>query len=1091
MEKLLDNKRAKVIDTLQEEIKENSKISVISAYFTIYAYDKLKGSLQNVEELRFLFVEPTFTQQKDDRREFYIEQRDREKQLSGTEFEIKLRNELTQSKVAKECADWIKEKTEFRSLKKSDTSTARIVHCSSDDEKDFVVQGALDFTSAGLGATNSRKLDLNMYTDDSSATQEVLNWFDQIWDNPDLVEDVKEEVLENIQTIYNENSPEFIYFVTLYNIFKDFIDDLEEDDIIKPKTGFMETLVWNKLYKFQKDGVMGAISKLDEHNGCILADSVGLGKTFEGLAVIKYYELRNDRVLVLCPKKLRDNWTMYRVNDKRNILADDRFNYDVLNHTDLSREKGSSGDINLETVNWGNYDLVVIDESHNFRNNDLRKNKKTRYRKLMEDIMQSGVKTKVLMLSATPVNNKLNDLKNQIAFITEGNDNALVTSGIDSIQSTLRVAQQVFNVWQKSSQKERTLENLLKQLNVDYFKLLDSLTIARSRKHIQKYYDLSEVGKFPERLKPVNYKTQVDTKNEFPDLGDVNDDIRHLQLAMYSPLRYVFPDKRQKYEELYDIKLSSGSEFKQSDRENNIIHLMRVNILKRLESSVYSYTLTLSKMLKKTSAVLSQIEEFEKNNSVSVGNIFTSVEGDQEESIDGDDPELEGLLVGNKVRVSLEDIDIIKWKEDLYDDRSKFQNLVNDARKITPERDEKLRQMKEVIDDKIRAPFNAGNKKLLIFSTYADTTKYLFDQISTWVKEEFDVNVALVTGTGSNKVTTNRINKEFNSILTHFSPISKEKEKIYPESQETIDIIIATDCISEGQNLQDCDCLVNYDIHWNPVKIIQRFGRIDRIGSTNDSVKLINFWPNMELDAYINLEQRVRGRMVLLNVNAAGEEDIINETDTQVMNDIEYRKNQLLKLQEEVLDLEDISGNISITDLTMNDFKMDLVEYMKEHKDKLEKAPLGMYAIADSTIVKDDSVQKGVLFVLKQVNFSELTSKESNAIHPYYLLYITNEGEIIYGYMQAKYILDLLKKVSNGVTDIATELVSEFDQETDEARNMKKYSTLLARAVEEIIGQRQEMGVEAVFQLGRNNIAEDSALSGLDDFELISFMIIK
>ncbi|MBU1976754.1 MAG: DEAD/DEAH box helicase family protein [Nanoarchaeota archaeon] len=1089
MEKILDNKKNKVVDALKSGISKGAKISTISAYFTIYAYNALKDQLKNIDEFRFLFVEPTFIKEKEERREFYIRRLEREKRLSGTEFEIRLKNELTQSKIAKECADWIRDKADFRSLKKSDKFSSKLFHVSNQDDKDFSIHGSIDFTSSGLGSSASKRLEMSQYTDDTETTKEMLEWFDDIWKNKELVEDVKGEVLKSVEVIYHENSPEFVYFVTLYNIFYDYLEEISEEGIVKEKTGFNDTLVWNKLYKFQKDGVIGAISKLEQHNGCIIADSVGLGKTFEALAVIKYYELRNDRVLVMAPKKLRDNWALYRLNDVRNILEKDRFSYDILNHTDLSRERGFSGDINLETVNWGNYDLVVIDESHNFRNYERSKGKKTRYDKLMADIIKAGVKTKVLMLSATPINNKMNDLKNQVAFITEGNNSALQNEGIGSIENTLKFAQTIFNKWQKEPEKDRTLENLLNKLNVDYFKLLDSLTIARSRKHIEKYYDLEEIGDFPERMKPTNHKTGIDLDGEFPSFEDVNNAISRLNMAMYSPLFYVLPDKRKKYEEKYDIELRGGkSKFTQMDRETQLVNLMRINILKRLESSIYAYVLTVEKMLMKTKGVIDTIVEFEKHKN---HNTFNAESGDQEEAIDGDDEQLEDFLIGNKIQVSLEDVDVIRWKQDLEDDLSRFDDLLKKAKKISVARDEKLYELKKLIQNKIENPINDNNKKILVFSAFADTANYLYKNIADWVKIAFDVDSALVTGGGTNKTTAKDIHTEFNSILTHFSPISKEKDKVYPKTKSEIDIMIATDCISEGQNLQDCDTLVNYDIHWNPVRIIQRFGRIDRIGSKNTRIKLINFWPNMELDAYIKLEQRVRGRMILLNSSATGEDDIINETDPGVMNDIEYRKKQLVKLQDEVVDLEDISGGVSITDLTMNDFKMDLLEYIKTNKEDLEKAPLGMYAVADGKKMGEDELKPGVIFTLKQVSFSEEKSTEANALHPYYMVYITDDGEVSLGYVQAKYILDIFKKLAKGTNEVIKELVKQFDKETKEAKDMSKYSKLLMQAVSNIIGKKQDEGIASMFTLGETGISSDSNLSGLDDFELISFLVIK
>lgn len=1085
MEKVLDNKKAKISDVLSEQVKLNSQLSVISSYFTIFAYDKLRDTLKDIDKLRFLFLEPTFTSAKEEIREFFIKKLDRERQLSGTEYEIKLRNELTQSKIAKECADWIQEKAEFRSLTSPDVS-AKFIHVNNPDSE-FTVYGALDFTSTGLGFSNSRKYELSVYSDDKTTTQEMLDTFNQFWNNKGLVEDVKEAVLKSIQTIYKENTPEWIYYTTLYQLFKEHIDELLEENIIKPRTGFKETAVWNKLYKFQKDGVLGAIDKLEKHNGCIIADSVGLGKTFEALAVIKYYELRNDRVLVLCPKKLRDNWLIYKINDKRNTLVQDRFNYDLLNHTDLSRDRGISGDIDLKMINWGNYDLIVIDESHNFRNNDPRKNRKTRYKKLMEDIIKSGVKTKVLMLSATPVNNKMNDLKNQVAFITEANDSALVNDGIQSIESTLRRAQYQFNKWLDKPTEERKLDTLLSHLNVDYFKLLDALTIARSRRHIEKYYDLEEVGKFPTRLKPKNIKSKIDLQDEFPEFEEINNSIKRLTLAIYSPLQYVLPGRLEKYTEKYDIKVKDGTvAFKQTDRERSLVNLMRVNILKRLESSIYSFNLTLNRLSFKIKQELDRINNYSDQD-------FYELETDEEGTVlFEDDEQMEAMLSGSKTKVFLHDIDLVRWRQDLVSDQEKLLELLGQSKTVTVNRDAKLRDLKMAISNKVQQQINTGNNKLIVFSAFADTAQYLYENISDWASHEFKINSALVTGGGPNKSTSNEIPNDLGSILTNFSPRSKEKDKIYPEIKDEIDILVATDCVSEGQNLQDCDCLINYDIHWNPVRIIQRFGRIDRIGSINDSVQLINFWPDMELDEYIRLEARVRGRMMLLNSSATGEDDIINETDQDVMNDIEYRKNQLMKLQEEVVDIEDISGNISITDMTMSDFKMDLMEYLREHRTELEQAPLGTYAIASIDQANNDSLKPGIIYTLKQASFSDMNSAESNALHPFYMVYIQDDGEIKHTYLQAKHILDIYKKICNGHNTVNQDLVKAFNEETNEAKDMSQYSNLLKESIYHIIGRKQEQGLSELFgTVGQTNIANDSSLKGLDDFELVSFLIIK
>ena len=942
MFRMIDNRNTGTVgDILKEEIQDGARLSILAAHLSIYAYKELKEELEKVDSVRFLFTEPTFTENKESKeqkREFLLKKKYRETSLSGNEYEIALKNELNQSAIAKEFAGWIKDKVEIKSVKDTkDRPQIMFKGISIQNESDeSVIQGSLDFDASGLGYAPSPAYVMNQFAKDKMATQQFVGWFNQFWDNDEFVEDIKSEVLESVQTMYKENTPEFIYFVTLYNIFKEYLDEFDEDKIIKGKTGFKNTTVWNKLYKFQKDGVLGAIEKLERYNGCVIADSVGLGKTFEALAVIKYYELRNDRVLVLCPKKLRDNWTLYTQNDTRNILLEDRFRYDVLNHTDLSRSSGMSGSIDLRTINWGNYDLVVIDESHNFRNNQARNNKETRYSRLMKEIIKKGVNTKVLLLSATPVNNKMNDIKNQIAFITEGNDKHFENEGIKSIEATLRKAQTIFNKWVKLPEKDRTTQTFLEMINFDYFKLLDTITIARSRKHIEKYYNMSEIGKFPERLKPMNIHSDIDTQGSFEAISSINKKILKLNLAIYSPLQYVLPQKRAVYSEKYDIKVQNGkSVFKQTDREQSIVHLMRVNLLKRLESSINSFTITLERILYQ---VEKGIEGLEKNISPEYEHL----------SIDdiNNDEQLNDLLVGNKVKVLISDVDRIRWKQDLIEDKEILENLLKEAKKISVERDAKLEKIKEVIQNKIENPINPENKKVIIFTAFADTARYLYENLNKWAYTNYNIYSALITGGGGNKTNFPNIKAEMSDILINFSPKSKERSKVFEKVNGEIDILIATDCISEGQNLQDADFLVNYDIHWNPVRIIQRFGRIDRLGSQNDKIQLVNFWPHMELDEYINLEARVSGRMILLDVSATGEENVIEYDENKKMNDLDYRKKQLKQLQESVLNLEDVSGGISITDLTMNDFKMDLLEYMKDNKRKLEKAPMGMYAIS-------------------------------------------------------------------------------------------------------------------------------------------------
>lgn len=1070
--KTLNNQLGETVyKELEKHIKKGSKVSTISAYFTMYAYSALKKELDKIDEMRFIFTTPSFSKNKDkEAREYEIVNNN----IFGNEFELKLRNEMTQSAVAKDCAKWLKDKVEIKSFKEPNVAQPRMIHVHNKSEEDIVINGSVDFTTDGLGITGSNRADFNNFMAGEEFTDSQLLSFDTLWNNEMVLTDVKDKLLKQMEVMYEENSGEFIYFKSLYHIFYNYLDELDEDNIVKKGNKLKETKIWNTLYQFQQDAVIGAIDKIEKYNGCILADSVGLGKTFTALAIIQYYELRNDRVLVLVPKKLRENWTIYTLNDKRNIFAEDRFRYDVLNHTDLSRERGFSGNIDLKTINWENYDLVVIDESHNFRNNPAVKDRVTRYQRLMNDVIKQGHKTKLLMLSATPVNNKMNDIKNQIAFITEDKDNALEEIGISSINHTLRNAQTIFNQWSKLDDNTRTGEKFVDMMDLEYFKLLDTLTIARSRKHIEKYYDLAEIGEFPNRLDPINESSDIDIKKEFPTLNEINNEIERLNLSVFSPFLYILPQKREDYAKKYDIAIGEGkSVFKQTDREKSLIQLMRINLLKRMESSIHSFKLTIEKLLFKINKTLEKIDNISEYNE----DIDISL-------IDPEEDEYDELMFGKKTKVLLQDMDLIKWKQDLKLDKEKLEFLFTQAKEVDCFRDEKLADLKKVISNKIENPINEDNKKILIFTAFADTAKYLYENISQWIFDNYGLYTALVTGSGDNKTNLKAVrNTDIDEILTSFSPISKNRNIINPEMTEEIDILIGTDCISEGQNLQDCDYLINYDIHWNPVRIIQRFGRVDRIGSKNKDIQLVNFWPNIELDEYINLKGRVENRMVMVDVSATGEENIIVNND-KVMNDLEYRKNQLEKLKDQVIDLEDVSDAISITDLTFNDFKIELMEYMKKHRKELDNAPFGIYSI-----VPAGEFEPGVIFLLRQVKGVK-ESKDKNALTPYYLVYISEDEEVKLNYIQSKKILDYYQKLCSGKKEVFRNLVESFDRETDNGRQMDKYSQLLKESIENIIGKKQETGVRSLFTKGGTSPVKNN-IEGLEEFELISFLILK
>jgi superfamily II DNA or RNA helicase len=905
----------------------------------------------------------------------------------------------------------------------------------------------------------------------------LAQWFDAQWASLPDERGAKDGLLSLLEALARHRDPYLIYALVLHHLFAARGDELDEEQVIKSATGIRNTVVWKKLFKFQRDGVVGSIDRLNRLGGCILADSVGLGKTFEALAIIKYHELRNDRVLVLCPKRLRDNWTLYKANDRRNILASDRFNYDVLNHTDLSRDGGLSGDIDLAHVNWGNYDLVVIDESHNFRNKKTpQAGGETRYDRLMRKIIREGVKTRVLMLSATPVNNRMADLRNQIVFATEGDDTALLEHGLGSIDSTTRLAQKQFNRWLDLDEAERTPSRLVEMLGFDYFTLLDLLTIARSRKHIEKYYGLSETGRFPERLKPINIKADVDLRGAFPAIRDINLEIRRLNLAAYAPLRYVLPHKQEAYDKKYSTEVKGGTGFfRQVDREESLIHLLRVNVLKRMESSVVSFALTVERQLADVEATLRRIE----------------AQAEDVEEIDIDDidieyPAFESLLVGRKVKVLLQDVDLVRWKQDLVEDRNRLATLVAAAREIDAERDAKLAAIREVIANKRRDPINGQNRKVLVFTAFADTARYLYEQLAPWAKAKLGLHTALVTGTGSNQTTLPGLRRDLASILTAFAPRSKERPEELA-SEGDLDLLIATDCISEGQNLQDCDWLINYDIHWNPVRIIQRFGRIDRIGSPNERIQLVNFWPNMELEEYINLEQRVSGRMVLLDVSATGEENLIEQQSGNQMNDLEYRRKQLLKLQEAVIDLEDLSTGVSIADLTLTDFRIDLAEFRKAHPGALEAQPLGTFAV---TTTVETEIPPGIVFCLRAEGCEAARIPEGGyPLAPHYLVHVGDDGAVLLPYLHAKQILDRLKRLCLGRDLPDAGACARFDKATKDGEDMRHAQGLLAAAVASVVGKSEERAVASLFIPGGTH-ALAGEFAGIDDFEVVAYIVV-
>ncbi|WP_209124476.1 helicase-related protein [Alkalihalobacillus sp. BA299] len=1069
------NNTTKIVkDDLEKVITPGSRISIAAACFSIYAYKELKRQLSNIDSLRFIFTSPTFVTEKSpkEKREFYIPRLQRETSLYGTEFEVKLRNELSQKAIARECADWIRKKVTFKSNSTQD-SMGGFFNVQTDNQQ-FTYMPLNGFTTVDIGCERGNNIYNMVNKFEAPFSSEYVRLFDNIWNDEGRLQDVTEEVIQYISAVYQENSPELIYFMTLYNIFSEFLEDISEDVLPNEATGFKESLIWNKLYNFQKDSALAIINKLEQYNGCILADSVGLGKTFTALGVIKYYENRNKNVLVLCPKKLKDNWMTYRGNLINNPLAKDRLRYDVLFHTDLSRERGDSViGLPLDRINWGNYDLVVIDESHNFRNGGATSGefdeKENRYLKLLNKVIRPGVKTKVLMLSATPVNNRFNDLRNQLALAYEGNSELLneklnTKTDIDTI---FRQAQKVYNAWSKQTPERRTTDSLLKQLSFDFFEVLDSVTIARSRKHIQRYYDTSEIGTFPERNEPISKRPKLTTLNNAINYEQIYEHLSELNLSIYTPTNYILASRLSNY---IDLDSEESKRLSQSGREEGIRRLMSINLLKRMESSVHSFKLTVKRIYEQINETINTIKEFRSNTEITVRDI-------DYDDLDLDDQNIDIFRVGRKFRIDINDMDYLSWQRDLEADKELLELLILMIEDITPKYDSKLNELLKVIENKINNPINPGNKKVIIFTAFSDTAEYLYENVSNYVKNKFGLNSALITGSIEGKTTIQKFPNDMNTILTCFSPVSKGKELVMPNDKNNIDILIATDCISEGQNLQDCDYCINYDIHWNPVRIIQRFGRVDRIGSKNSVIQLVNFWPDITLDDYINLKSRVESRMRISVMTSTGDDDYINQEEN---GDLVYRRQQLEKLQNEVVDLEEMTTGISIMDLGLNEFRMDLLAYIKEHPN-LERTPYGIHAVVRGE-------KPGVIFILKNVN--RLGDSEShNRLHPFYIVYIGDDGEIIINHLEPKAILDMMRYLSRDKKEPDIEACQFFNRETRDGRKMDRISNLLQHAISSIITVKEESDLDSFFGDGQTTFLTEN-ISGLDDFDLICFMVV-
>ena len=1086
--RLRDNHdRGTVGEFLKANIENSSSLSVVSAYFTIHAFEGLKGYLWKIDGLRFLFGEPDFINNLDTRntdpKAFKIED-------EGLELD----KPLQQRPIAKECADWIDQKVEVKSTRQSNLLHGKMYHIANNDAEKAIM-GSSNFTVQGLGLGQSNNnIELNLEVDDDQDRGDLKVWFDDLWNDDGRVEDVKKQVIDRLKKLGDDQGPEFIYYKTLYELFRDELETRMNNEQKIEDTHLYDTQIWDTLYDFQKDGVKSVIARLLRHNGCILADSVGLGKTYTALAVIKFFELRNERVLVLCPKKLRENWALYPVyySQRNNPFEEDKFGYSLLSHTDLSRYEGDADGTDLAGFNWSNFDLVVIDESHNFRNdtkptlddagNILRH---SRYTRLLEEVIKEGAQTKVLMLSATPVNTSLIDLRNQIYLMTGKREEVFQKSlGISNIRTLLGQAQREFKAWEDDKDSGRDKSKLLAKLGADFFQLLGGVSIARSRRHIENFYadEIDTIGEFPEQLKPENHHPPTDLIGAL-SYKYLADQIEKFSLSVYTPSSYVIGEaaKQRLAQEKQDFR------FNQLDREKFLIGMMQTNFLKRLESSAHSLAETLGRTIGKIDDLIEKIDRYEQNQQMPQAEGDTLLEDDILPEEDEDDEEF--LINRARHPYHLGELDCSRWKEDLIKDKETLGEALESVKGITPERDGKLQAIKAHIRDKTEHPPTDKdgkiNRKLLVFTTFKDTAEYLYENLSD-LAAELNLNIAMVSGDVTR--TQSRPNN-FNAILTNFAPRARGRAD---NDDDEIDLLIATDCISEGQNLQDCDTVLNYDIHWNPVRIIQRFGRIDRIGSRNLSVRMINYWPTEDMEIYLHLQSRVEARMALADAAATGSEDPLNESAyEQAQMELNFRDQQLKQLREEVLDFDDLSDGVVLSDFTLDYFFTQLLRYLEKNKKELEAAPNGVYAVTHD---ESHPTETGVIFFLRQRNANiDIQRKTASPIHPFYAVYIRNTGDIRYGCANTRQVLDLFESAAVGKIDPLHDLCIQFDAKTQNGENMTVYNGLLKAVIAHIsrahtTTQTNNMGLGGSrdFELP----LESETPRDTSDFELVTWLVI-
>ena len=1095
---IVDNRTRTVGDFLAGHAVPGSLLSVVSAYFTIYGYGDLRERFDEIGRLRFLYGDPRGVGALDP------EEADAKAFRLTAEGGLELAQALRQKPLALACARWIERKADIRTVRRRNFLHGKMYHIAKPDgagttsPQTASLVGSSNFTRRGLGYGQSPNLELNLEVRHAADREPLLQWFNDLWRDRELTRDAKQDVLDALERLGRDYSPEFVYYKTLFHVLGDRLARQQESERLAGGVHLFDSRIWNHLYDFQRHGVISAINRLTTHNGCIVADSVGLGKTFTALGVIKFFESRNERVLVICPSRLKPNWLRYAAHTGQgsNPFLRDRFGYTVLAHTDLSRTAGMAGDIDLAGFNWSAFDLIVIDESHNFRNEGREKRddegrliSRSRYRRLLEEVLKEGARTKVLMLSATPVNTSLRDLRNQIYLMTEKREDAFRKLGVGGVSSIFASAQKEFRKWEKSLADGGTRDKavLLERLGADFLAILDAVTIARSRHHIRTYYPdfEKEHGTFPERATPNNLHPPTDTEGAL-SYDQLHEVISNFRMAVYMPSQYV-TDPTDLDEEKRKLN------FDQRDREKWLIGMIRVNLLKRLESSVDSFALTMERIIGKMDALDALIERWEETG-----------EGRHQFGMEFADEEDDEFTLGQgNASYRLGSLDLPRLRRDLRADRENFCTILRQARTVTPERDAKLRELARVLAEKVReAPRDREgrpNHKALVFTTFSDTAKYLYENLEEWAREA-GVGMALVAGSAGNRATVG--NTRFADILTRFSPRSQGGTGD-SETGEGIDIVIATDCLSEGQNLQDCDLVINYDIHWNPVRLMQRLGRIDRIGSTNLQVRMVNFWPTKDLDRYLDLKNRVEARMMLADAAGTGADDPLALEETGVdgardaaEEELKFRDRQLRTLREETLDIEDVDDGVSLTDFTLDDFLADLANYLQRHRKELEEAPFGIPAVAppwperDGVSERPPELSPGVIFCLRQRNSPEQPTP--NRLQPYFLTFVHEDGGVRYGFRNAKQILGLFGTVARGRDRVLRNLVDAFDSETGHGQGMAKYDRMANAALASIVGAFRTRVLGGLTRRRGAKISKRSEQPrGSGDFQLVTWLVIR